>query len=144
MLIAPFNAAVVTGSTIIHSLQHVGIMSAFDEADDSPIIGIDLGTTYSCVAAYDSSVNKVVVLPNSIGERTTPSWVAFTSTGRVVGQPAKQQASLNAPNTIYDVKRIIGRSLDDPVTREESRRFPYLIIDGGRWFSDWIHISYVN
>ena len=104
-------------------------MASFDE--DSPIIGIDLGTTYSCVAAYDSSVQKVVVLPNSIGERTTPSWVAFTSTGRVVGQPAKAQASMNATNTIYDVKRIIGRSLDDPVTREESRRFPYLILDGG-------------
>lgn len=106
-------------------------MSAFDETDDSPIIGIDLGTTYSCVAAYDTSVSKVVVLPNSMGERTTPSWVAFTSTGRVVGQPAKQQASMNASNTIYDVKRIIGRSLDDPITREESRRFPYLIVDGG-------------
>lgn len=99
--------------------------------EDSPIIGIDLGTTYSCVAAYDPSVQKVVVLPNSIGERTTPSWVSFTSTGRVVGQPAKAQASINASNSIYDVKRIIGRSMDDPITREESRRFPYLILDGG-------------
>ena len=114
--------------------------------EDSPIIGIDLGTTYSCVAAYDASVQKVVVLPNSIGERTTPSWVSFTSTGRVVGQPAKQQASINAANTIYDVKRIIGRSLDDPITREESRRFPYLILDGGNTLSiiDDVFAGYVR
>jgi heat shock protein 1/8 len=99
--------------------------------EEGPIIGIDLGTTYSCVAVYDNETQKVVVLPNSIGEKTTPSWVAFTANGRVVGQPAKQQASMNATNTIYDIKRIIGRSLEDPVTREESRRFPFLILDGG-------------
>ena len=103
-------------------------MAAFDEG---PIIGIDLGTTFSCVAVYDNEEKKVKVLPNAQGELTTPSWVAFTQSGRVVGQPAKTQASMNAANTVYDIKRIIGRSLDDPVTREESRRFPYLIIDGG-------------
>lgn len=99
--------------------------------DTGPIIGIDLGTTYSCVAAYDEATEKVIVLPNSIGERTTPSWVGFTSTGRVVGQPAKSQAAMNATNTVYDVKRIIGRSLEDPVTREEAKRFPFNISDGG-------------
>ena len=104
-------------------------MASFD--DEGHIIGIDIGTTYSCVAVFDSETQKVRVLPNNIGELTTPSWVAFTSTGRVVGQPAKSQASNNAANTVYDVKRIIGRSLDDPVTREEARRFPYLIVDGG-------------
>ena len=84
------------------------------------------------------------MLPNSVGERTTPSWVSFTSTGRVVGMPAKQQASLNASNTIYDVKRIIGRSLDDPITREEARRFPYLIVDGGKtnlFVTHCLHLS---
>jgi len=105
-------------------------MATFTD-DEGPIIGIDLGTTYSCVAVYDNAQQKVVVLPNSIGELTTPSWVAFTSSGRVVGKPAKDQASMNAANTIYDVKRFIGRSLEDPVTREESRRFPFLILDGG-------------
>jgi len=105
-------------------------MASFTD-DDGPIIGIDLGTTYSCVAVYDNATQSVIVLPNSIGEKTTPSWVAFTQSGRVVGQPAKQQASMNSANTIYDVKRFIGRSLEDPVTREESRRFPFLILDGG-------------
>jgi len=104
-------------------------MAAFDE--EGPIIGIDLGTTFSCVAVFDNETQKVKVLPNSIGELTTPSWVAFTQSGRVVGQPAKQQASMNAANTIYDVKRFIGRSLDDPVTREEAKRVPFHIIDGG-------------
>jgi heat shock protein 1/8 len=99
--------------------------------EEGPIIGIDLGTTYSCVAVFDGEAQKVNVLPNSLGDKTTPSWVAFTNEGRVVGQPAKQQASMNASNTIYDVKRFIGRSLEDPVTREESRRFPFLILDGG-------------
>jgi len=105
-------------------------MSSFTE-EEGPIIGIDLGTTYSCVAVFDPATQKVRVLPNSVGELTTPSWVAFTASGRVVGQPAKSQASMNAANTIYDVKRFIGRSLDDPVTREESKRVPYLIVDGG-------------
>lgn len=99
--------------------------------DEGPIIGIDLGTTFSCVAVYDYETQRVKVLPNSLGELTTPSWVAFTQSGRVVGQPAKQQASMNASNTIYDVKRFIGRSLDDPVTREEAKRVPYHIVDGG-------------
>ena len=105
-------------------------MASFED-QEGPIIGIDLGTTFSCVAVFDAATQKVKVLPNSIGELTTPSWVAYTQTGRVVGQPAKQQASMNAANTIYDVKRFIGRSLDDPVTSEERRRVPYLIVDGG-------------
>jgi len=107
-----------------------GTMASFAD-EEGPIIGIDLGTTYSCVAVFDSETQKVRVLPNSIGELTTPSWVAYTSEGRVVGQGAKTQASMNAANTVYDVKRFIGRSLEDPVTREEARRVPYLIVDGG-------------
>jgi L1 cell adhesion molecule like protein len=105
-------------------------MATFNDKE-GPVIGIDLGTTYSCVSVFDETTQKVRVIPNSIGELTTPSWVAFTSTGRVVGQPAKAQASMNATNTIYDVKRFIGRSLDDPITREETKRVPYSIVDGG-------------
>jgi heat shock protein 1/8 len=105
-------------------------MASFND-DDAPIIGIDLGTTYSCVAAFDPATSKVKIIPNSQGELTTPSWVSFSSSGRVVGQPAKSQASMNTANTIYDVKRFIGRSLDDPVTKEEIKRVPYNIVDGG-------------
>jgi L1 cell adhesion molecule like protein len=95
------------------------------------VIGIDLGTTYSCVSVFDEETQKVRVIPNSIGELTTPSWVSFTADGRVVGQPAKSQASMNSANTIYDVKRFIGRSTDDVVTKEEIKRVPYAIVDGG-------------
>lgn len=105
-------------------------MATFNDKE-GPVIGIDLGTTYSCVSVFDETTQKVRVIPNSIGELTTPSWVAFSSSGRVVGQPAKAQASMNAANTIYDVKRFIGRSLEDPITREETKRVPYSIVDGG-------------
>jgi hypothetical protein len=67
-------------------------MASFEE--EGPVIGIDLGTTYSCVAVFDNETQKVIVLPNSVGEKTTPSWVAFTNEGRVVGQPAKAQVRL--------------------------------------------------
>jgi L1 cell adhesion molecule like protein len=105
-------------------------MATFNDKE-GPVIGIDLGTTYSCVSVFDETTQKVRVIPNSIGELTTPSWVAFSSSGRVVGQPAKAQASMNSANTIYDVKRFIGRSLEDPITREETKRVPYSIVDGG-------------
>jgi heat shock 70kDa protein 1/2/6/8 len=105
-------------------------MASFNK-EDAPIIGIDLGTTYSCVSVFDEQTQKVRVIPNSIGELTTPSWVAFTADGRVVGQPAKSQASMNSSNTVYDVKRFIGRSMDDVVTKEEVKRVPYSIVDGG-------------
>jgi heat shock 70kDa protein 1/2/6/8 len=106
-------------------------MATFTEEKVSPIIGIDLGTTYSCVGAFDEATQKVVIFNNSIGERTTPSWVGFTEQGRVVGQAAKSQQAVNSANTVYDVKRIIGRSMEDPVTREEAKRFPYKLEDGG-------------
>ncbi len=105
-------------------------MASFAD-NDAPIIGIDLGTTYSCVAAFDPTTQKVVVFNNSVGEKTTPSWVAYTEQGRVVGQAAKSQQAVNSANTIYDVKRIIGRSMEDPVTREEAKRFPYTLVDVG-------------
>ena len=105
-------------------------MASFNDKE-GPVIGIDLGTTYSCVSVFDEETQKVRVIPNSIGELTTPSWVSFTADGRVVGQPAKSQASMNSANTIYDVKRFIGRSTDDVVTKEEIKRVPYAIVDGG-------------
>lgn len=88
-------------------------LSATNEIE--PVIGIDLGTTFSCVACWDDALGRVEVIPNSLGARTTPSFVAFTNEGRVVGQPAKDQAAMNPSNTLYDVKRIIGRAWDDEV-----------------------------
>ena len=93
------------------------------------VIGIDLGTTNSCVAVMDGKDAKVI--ENAEGARTTPSIVAFTSDGeRLVGQPAKRQAVTNPENTIFAVKRLIGRRYDDPVTEKDKKLVPYKIVNG--------------
>jgi len=94
------------------------------------VIGIDLGTTNSCVSVMEGGKPKVV--ENSEGARTTPSIVAFAKDGeRLVGQPAKRQAVTNGDNTIFAVKRLIGRRFDDPVTKKDTELVPYKIVRGG-------------
>ncbi len=93
------------------------------------VIGIDLGTTNSCVAVMEGGKPKVI--ENSEGARTTPSIVAFTKDGeRLIGQPAKRQAVTNGDNTIFAVKRLIGRRFDDPVTKKDTELVPYTIVKG--------------
>ena len=93
------------------------------------VIGIDLGTTNSCVAVMDGKDAKVI--ENAEGARTTPSIVAFTGDGeRLVGQPAKRQAVTNPENTLFAIKRLIGRRFDDPVTKKDQGLVPYKIING--------------
>jgi len=93
------------------------------------VIGIDLGTTNSCVAVMEGGKPKVI--ENSEGARTTPSVVAFTKDGeRLIGQPAKRQSVTNPDNTIFAVKRLIGRRFDDPVTKKDTELVPYKIVKG--------------
>ncbi|MGE3692727.1 MAG: molecular chaperone DnaK [Novosphingobium sp.] len=93
------------------------------------VIGIDLGTTNSCVSVMDGGKPKVI--ENAEGARTTPSIVAFTKDGeRLIGQPAKRQAVTNPDNTIFAVKRLIGRRFDDPVTKKDTELVPYTIVKG--------------
>ncbi|MGB3500512.1 MAG: molecular chaperone DnaK [Mesorhizobium sp.] len=93
------------------------------------VIGIDLGTTNSCVAVMDGKDAKVI--ENAEGARTTPSIVAFSGDGeRLVGQPAKRQAVTNPENTVFAVKRLIGRRYDDPVTEKDKKLVPYHIVKG--------------
>jgi len=93
------------------------------------VIGIDLGTTNSCIAIMDGKEPKVI--ENAEGARTTPSIVAISSDGeRLVGQPAKRQAVTNPENTIFAVKRLIGRRYDDPVTEKDKKLVPYKIVNG--------------
>jgi molecular chaperone DnaK len=93
------------------------------------VIGIDLGTTNSCVAVMEGGKPKVI--ENSEGARTTPSVVAFTKDGeRLIGQPAKRQAVTNPDNTIFAVKRLIGRRYDDPITKKDTELVPYKIVKG--------------
>ena len=106
------------------------------------VIGIDLGTTNSCVAIVETNPTgkvDVKIIPNAEGARTTPSIVAFTQSGeRLVGQPAKRQAVTNATNTVYAVKRLIGRKVKSDEVRRQIERSPYKIIEapnGDAWVS---------
>ena len=93
------------------------------------VIGIDLGTTNSCVAVMEGTQPKVI--ENSEGARTTPSIVAFTDDGeRLVGQPAKRQAVTNPERTFFAIKRLIGRTYDDPMTQKDKGLVPYKIVRG--------------
>ena len=93
------------------------------------VIGIDLGTTNSCVAIMDGSQPRVI--ENAEGARTTPSIVAFTDEERLVGQPAKRQAVTNPSNTVFGVKRLIGRRIDDSDLAKDKKNLPFSVVDGG-------------
>ena len=102
-------------------------------------IGIDLGTTNSCVAVMEGS--KARVIENAEGARTTPSMVAFTDDGEVlVGQPSKRQSITNPENTIYAIKRLIGRRYDDPITEKDKAMVPYHIVSGDNGDA-WVEVK---
>ena len=103
------------------------------------VIGIDLGTTNSCVAVMDGKVAKVI--ENAEGARTTPSMVAFTDEGeRLVGQPAKRQAVTNPQNTLFAVKRLIGRRFDDKAVKKDQDLVPYTIVSGDNGDA-WVQVN---
>jgi L1 cell adhesion molecule like protein len=89
-------------------------------------VGIDLGTTYSCVGIWQQE--RCEIIANDQGNRTTPSWVAFTDTERLIGDAAKNQAAMNPNNTIFDAKRLIGRKMDDPALQSDMKHFPFKVV----------------
>src|SRR6056297_2993502 len=102
------------------------------------VIGIDLGTTNSCVAIMDGSQPRVI--ENAEGARTTPSIVAFTDDERLVGQAAKRQAVTNPENTIFAVKRLVGRRTGDAEVEKDKKLVPYTIVDGGQGDA-WVKVK---
>jgi molecular chaperone DnaK len=95
------------------------------------IIGIDLGTTNSCVAVMEGGIAKII--ENAEGGRTTPSIVAYANDETLVGQPAKRQAVSNSANTLYAIKRLIGRKFDDKEVQKDIKLAPYKIVKAKKW-----------
>ncbi|PVI02492.1 heat shock protein-like protein [Periconia macrospinosa] len=103
-------------------------------------IGIDLGTTYSCVANYEGT--NVEIIANEQGSFTTPSFVSFTSEERLIGEAAKNQAAMNPANTVFDVKRLIGRRFEDETVTKDIKSWPFKVIDQGG--SPMVQVEYLG
>jgi len=120
------------------SLVPEAVEAKDDDAKVGTVIGIDLGTTYSCVGVYKNG--RVEIIPNDQGNRITPSYVAFDNEERFIGDSAKNQAALNPTNTVFDIKRLIGRRMSDDTVQKDMKLLPFDIV--GKETKPYVEVEY--